>query len=129
MKLNCIKISINANEFCSEVTFSEKEDLGAESENMSVDEIIESIGRYLLLQRSYAEDDFDNDYIYYETQDENFAGKLTDYEMALSKNSFELKLKNGEIEIQIKPSVKEYLQLKEILPILTNNSKNLIINN
>lgn len=128
MKLNCIEIRINDNEFGCQVTFSEKKDLGAESERMSVDEIIETIGRYLLLQRSYSEDDFDNDYIYYETQDENFAGKLTDYEMVLSKNRFEIKLKNGEIEILINPTEKEYSKLKKMLPILTNNSEKLIIN-
>lgn len=127
MKLNCIEISINDEEFGCQVTFSEKKDLGAESENMSVNEIMESIGRYLLLQRSYSEDDFDNDYIYYETQNENFSGKLTDYEMVLSKKCFELKLRHGELEVLINPTEKEYSKLKEILPILTNNSEKLII--
>ncbi len=128
MKLNCIEIRINDEEFGCQVTFSEKKDLGAESENMSVNEIIESIGRYLLLQRSYSEDDFDNDYIYYETQDENFAGKLTDYEMVLSKKCFELKFKHGKIEVLINPTEKEYSKLKEMLPILINNNEKLIIN-
>ena len=55
MKLNCIEISINDDDLGCQVTFSEKKDLGEESANMSVQEIIDSIGKYLLIQRSYPE--------------------------------------------------------------------------
>ena len=128
MKLNCIEISINDEELGCQVTFSENKDLGEETANMSVKKIIELIGRYLLLQRSYPEDDFESDYIYFETHDENYAGELVDYEMVLSKSCFELKLQNEKIEVLINPTEKEYSKLKEILPILTNNSGKLIIN-
>ena len=53
MKINCIEISISDEELGCQVTFSEKKDLGEESANMTVQEIIDSIGRYLLIQRSY----------------------------------------------------------------------------
>jgi hypothetical protein len=128
MKLNCIEISINDEELGCQVTFSEKKDLGEETANMSVKEIIESIGRYLLLQRSYPEDEFESDYIYFETHDENYAGELVDYEMVLSKKYFELKIPNEKIEVLINPTEKEYSQLKKILPVLTNNSGKLIVN-
>ncbi|WP_040506475.1 hypothetical protein [Gillisia limnaea] len=79
------------------------------------------------MQRSYPENNFENDYIYYETHDENFAGELIDYEMVLSKSYFELNLQNEKIEVIINPTEEEYSKLKEILPILTNNSGKLII--
>jgi hypothetical protein len=128
MKINCIEISINDEELGCQVTFSEKKDLGEDTENMTVQEIIDSIGRYLLIQRSYPEDEFESDYIYFETHDENFAGELIDYEIVLSKERFALNLLNEKIEVLIKPTKKEYSELKKILPILTNNSGKLIVN-
>ena len=128
MKINCIEISINDEELGCQVTFSEKKDLGEESVNMSVQEIIDSIGRYLLIQRSYPEFESESDYIYFETHNEEYAGELVDYEMLLSKERFELNLLNEKIEVLINPSDKEYSELKKILLILTNRSGKLIIN-
>lgn len=128
MKINCIEISISDEELGCQVTFSEKKDLGEESANMTVQEIIDSIGRYLLIQRSYPEFEDESDYIYFETHDEEFSGELSDYEMVLSREQFELKLIDGKIEVLINPSDKEYSELKKILPILTNKTGKLIIN-
>ena len=52
---------------------------------------------------------------------------ICDYEMVLSKERFELKLLNGEIEVLINPTDKEYSELKKILPILTNKTGKLIV--
>jgi len=128
MKINCIEISINDEELGCQVTFSEKKDLGEETANMSIQEIIESIGKYLLLQRSYPEDDFASGNYYFETHDENLCGDLVDYEMMLSKTRFELKILNETIEVAINPTEKEYTQLKKILPILTDKEGELTIN-
>jgi len=128
MKINCIEISINDEELGCQVTFSEKKDLGEETANMSIQEIIESIGKYLLLQRLYPEDDFASGNYYFETHDENLCGDLVDYEMMLSKTRFELKILNETIEVAINPTEKEYTQLKKILPILTDKEGELTIN-
>jgi hypothetical protein len=128
MEINCIEISISDEELGCQVTFSEKKDLGEETANMTVQEIIDSIGRYLLIQRSYPEFEDESDYIYFETHDEEFAGELSDYEMVLSREQFELKLIDGKIEVLINPTDKEYIELKKILPILTNETGKLIIN-
>lgn len=128
MKINCIEISISDEELGCQVTFSEKKDLGEESANMTVQEIIDSIGKYLLIQRSYPEFEDESDYIYFETHDEEFSGELSDYEMVLSREQFELKLIDGKIEVLINPTDKEYSELKKILPILTNRTGKLIIN-
>ncbi|ALO14068.1 hypothetical protein L21SP5_00389 [Salinivirga cyanobacteriivorans] len=128
MKIKCIEISINDEDLGCQVTFSEKKDLGEETANMTVQEIIDSIGRYLLIQRSYPEFEDESDYIYFETHDEEFAGELSDYEMVLSRELFELKLFDGKIEVLINPTDKEYSELKKILPILTNKTGKLTIN-
>jgi len=78
MKINCIEISISDEELGCQVTFSEKKDLGEEATNMTVQEIIDSIGRYLLIQRSYPEFEVESDYIYFETHNEEYAGELKD---------------------------------------------------
>jgi hypothetical protein len=129
MQINCIEISISDEGLGCQVTFSEKKDLGEDSANMSLQEIIDSIGKYLLIQKSYSEFEDESDYIYFETHDEEYAGELIDYEMVLSKERFELKLKNGKIEVLTNPTEKEYSELKKILPILTNKTGKLTINN
>ncbi len=128
MKLNCIEIAINDEELGCQVIFSNKKSLGEEVAHMTVQEIIDSTGEYLLIQRSYPEFEDESDYIYFETQNEEYAGELSDYEMVLTKERFELKLLNGEIEVLINPTDKEYSKLKKILPILTNKTGKLIVN-
>ncbi len=128
MNLNCIEISISDEELGCQINFSENRDLGAKTENMSYQEIIDSIGCYLLLQRTYPEDDFETDNYYFETHDENLCGDLIDYEMTLSRNRFKLKILNETIEISINPTEKEFNQLKKVLPILTDKKGKLIIN-
>lgn len=127
MKLECKEISIIDGELGCEVTFSENEDLGSKTENMSLKEIIDSIGRYLLLQRTYPEDDFESDYYYFETHDENLGGELEDFEIVLSRHCFELIFDSEIIEISINPSDKEFADLMHILPILINEQGNLKI--
>lgn len=128
MNFNCIEISISDDDLGCQVIFSEKKDLGEETEKMSMQEIIDSIGSFLLLQRSYPEDEFESGNYYFETNDENLCGDLVDYEILLSKTRFKLKILNETIEVAIKPTEKEFTQLKKILPILTNKKGNLIIN-
>jgi hypothetical protein len=128
MKLDCREISISDEELGCQVNFSENEDLGSKTENMSFKEIIESIGRYLLLQRSYPEDDLERDYYYFVTHDENLCGVLENFEIVLSRKSFELKFDSEIIEISINPTNKEYTELKRVLPIIINKRGRLIIN-
>lgn len=128
MKLNCIEIAISDEELGCQVTFSNKKSLGEEVAHMTVQEIIDSTGEYLLIQRSYRDFEDESDYIYFETHNEEYAGELSDYEMVLTKERFKLKLPNGEIEVLINPTNNEYSKLKKILPILTNNTGKLIVN-
>jgi len=113
MKINCIEISINDEELGCQVTFSENKSLGEEVAHMSVKEIIDSTGEYLLIQRSYPDYEDESDYIYFETRNEEYVGELKDYEMVLTKERFELKLRNEKIEVLINPTDKEYSELKK----------------
>ena len=127
MKLNCIEISINDEDLGCQVTFSENKSLGQESENMTTSEIIESIGRYLLLQRSYPEYELDNNNYYFETHNEEMCGDLIDYQMKLSRTFFELEIQNKKIEVSINPTEKEFEELKKVLSLLTNKNGKLIV--
>jgi len=120
MKLDCIEISINDDDLGCQVTFSENKSLGEELSNMSVSEIIESIGRYLLIQRSYPEDEFDSNNYYFETHNENLCGDLINYQMKLSRIIFELEIQSEKIEVSINPTEKEFKELKKVLSLLTN---------
>lgn len=128
MKINCIEISISDEELGCQVTFSENKSLGEKAAEMSVQEIIDSTGEYLLIQRSYPDYEDESDYIYFETHNEEYAGELKDYEMVLTKERFELRLRNGKIQVLINPTDKDYSELKKILPILTNKTGKLIVN-
>jgi len=128
MKLNCIEIAINDEDLGCQVTFSENKSLGEESANMTTSEIIKSIGRYLLIQRSYPEDEFDSNNYYFETHNENLCGDFTNYQMKLSRTHFELEIKNEKIEVSINPTEKEFNDLKKVLSLLTNKNGKLIVN-
>ncbi len=128
MKFECNKISINDEALGCQVIFSEKADAGIYPENMSLQEMIESRDKYLLLQRFYPEDEYDRDTCYMETHDQGVCGHLKKYEMVLSKNKFELILQKGHIEISISPKEKEFEDLKKILLILAIAEGKLIIN-
>ncbi len=127
MKLNCSEISINDDDLGCQITFSEDRDLGKETENMSVKEILDSTGRYLLLQRSYPENKYGSNY-YFETHNESLCGALINYEMTLSRTYFEFKIQNEKIAISINPTEKEFGELKKILQRLTNKKGKLTIN-
>lgn len=128
MQIKCIEISISDEELGCQVIFSQRKSLGEELSDMTVQEIIDSTGEYLLIQRSYPEFKSDSNYIYFETHDEEYVGELVDYKMILSKERFELNQQNKKIEVLINPTDKEYSELKKILLILTNKTGKLIIN-
>lgn len=81
-----------------------------------------------MIQKSYPDFEDESDYIYFETHNEEYAGELSDYEMVLTKEQLKLKLLNGEIEVLMNPTDKEYSELKKILPILTNKTGKLVVN-
>ena len=128
MKFDCKKISISDEAFGCTLTLSEKKDNAAEQMKMSIDQIMNSSGQYLLLQRTYPEDDFENDYYYFETNDFDKSGELKSFIIELNKNRFLMKKENDLFEITIKPNDEEYNNLKKILAKLTKDKGQLLIN-
>src|SRR6266487_6167807 len=126
MKFNCKEISISDEEFGCTLTLSEKEDNGASEIGMTIDEIIASNGQYLLLQRTYPEDEFESDYYYIETSDPDKSGELKDFSIHLYRTQFLMSYDNETFEITINANNQEFESLKKILGKLTNNKGQLI---
>lgn len=132
MKFNCKEISINDEDLGCQILFTENADIDFKSENMSVKETMEATGKYLLIQRFYLEDDFEDNYesgnSYYETHDKNLCGDFKDFELELSRQFLVLKFLTGNIEISIQPTEMKFTELKTLLPVLTNKKGKILIN-
>src|SRR4051812_37527307 len=107
MKFDCKHISINDEEFGCTVSLSERADDSELSKpeitfKMSIDEVLASIGQYILLQRTYPEDEFEEDYYYIETSNQDISGNLKDYKINLYRTKFLMDFDNELFEINIK---------------------------
>jgi hypothetical protein len=127
MKFNCKEISISYEEFGCTLTLSEKEDEGIAQMNMTIEELMNSSGQYLLLQRTYPEDEFESDYYYIETSKSDKSGELKDFSIDLYRTQFLMTYDNELFEISINPHNHEFENLKKILEKLTNNKGQFII--
>ena len=126
MKFDCKEISISDEEIGCTLVLSEKEEEGNYSEGMTIDQIMSSIGPYLLLQRTYPEEEFEKDYYYIETSDLGNTGELKDFIIDLYRTKFQMIHEDEIHEIGINVNDKEYENLKAILLKLTNNIGELI---
>ena len=120
MKFNCKEISISDEEFGCTLTLSENKDDGISELEMTTEEIFNSIGRYVMLQRTYPEGRFEEDYYYFESSDFDKSGELIDFEINLSRKVFQMTLENEIIEIQIDVDDRVYENLKQIIKKISN---------
>jgi hypothetical protein len=120
MKFNCKEISISDEEFGCTLTLSENKDDGISELEMTTEEVFNSIGRYVMLQRTYPEDRFEEDYYYFESSDFDKSGELNDFEINLSRKVFQMTLGNEIIEIQIGVDDSVYENLKQIIKKISN---------
>jgi hypothetical protein len=127
MNFVCKEISISDEEFGCTVTFSEKEEANDFENQKTVDEIMDSIGQYVMLQRTYGEDEFEKDYYYFETSDFEKSGELDDFEIILTENKFVLTTETGKYEIQINPDRQIFDDLKNVLSKITESKGKLNI--
>jgi hypothetical protein len=95
MKFVCNDISISDSELGCQILFSDKVDDGYQSKSENND----SSENYILLQRTYPEDDFDKDYSYIEFNDFDKSGELKNTKMDLYKNRLVIYYKKENIEI------------------------------
>lgn len=127
MNFVCKEISICDEELGCTVTLSENEEDNIIENQKSVEYLMDSIGQYLMLQRSYGEDEFEEDYYYFETSDFDKSGDLDDFEIILTENQFVLSTESKKYEIQIHPDREMFDELKNILLKITQYKGKLII--
>ena len=118
MDFVCNEISINDEEFGCTVTLSEKEDSGFDYEE-TVEEIMNATDQYLMLQKTYGEDEFEEDYFYIESRDFEKSGELEDFEIFLTETEFIITFENEKYVIQISPNRKVFDELKKVLSEFT----------
>ena len=127
MNFVCKEISISDEEFGCTVTFSEKEEDNDFEIQKTIDEIMDSIGQYVMLQRTYGEDEFEEDYYYFETKDFEKSGELIDFEIILTETKFVLTTETEKYEIQIHPDRQIFDDLKSVLSKITESKGRLNI--
>lgn len=132
MKFDCQDISISDEEFGCSITLSENSDEYNEENadklrKMSPSEVAESFGQYILIQRSYPEDEFEKDYSYFETSDDTKSGELENFKIELYPTRFLMQRDNDVYDINLKPTKKEFANLKRVLKQIVNDRGELII--
>ena len=126
MNFVCKEISINDEEFGCTVTLSEKECSGFDYED-TVADIMNATDQYLLLQKTYGEDEFEEDYYYIESRDGKNTGELEDFEIFLTETEFIMTCDNKKYVIQINPNRKIFEELKTVLLKITEHKGKLKI--
>ena len=127
MKLECKDLSVSDEELGYTITFSqEKEETKWES-NMSIEELTRSLKSYILLQRSYAEDEFEDDYYYFETLDFDKSGELKDFTIEVYRKQVLINYNNEIFEITINVNNKKFENLKTALKKIANKEGQLKI--
>ena len=80
-----------------------------------------------MLQRTYPEDEIENDYYYIETSSPDKSGELKDFNIDLYRTKFLMTYENELFEIIINPNDDEFENLKKALVKIINNKGQLII--
>lgn len=126
MKFECKKISIDDSPFgCTVGFYDRKPDYEAQI-NMTIQEIIDSKGQYVMLQRTYPEDEFESDYYHFETSLPNIGGELKGYKIILSRTKFSLYIGEQIIELTMNPIDKKFAALRIALENIANKKGVLI---
>ena len=126
MNFVCKEISINDEEFGCTVTLSEKEDNGFDYEE-TVEEIMNATYQYLMLQKTYGEDEFEEDYYYIESRDGKNTRELQDFDIFLTETEFIITLEDEKYVIKINPNRKIFEELKKVLLKITEHKGKLKI--
>ncbi len=126
-KFDCKELSISDIEFGCTITFSEKTETYDPTKDLTVDEIITSSGQYIMLQRTYGEDEFEDDYYYFESSDFDKSCELEDFKIELSRAQFVITIDKEMFETQINVEEIEFENLKLVLTKIINGKGILII--
>ncbi len=125
MKFDCKKISISDEGFGCTLTLSDEED-NRDFENMTTEELMNSSEQYILLQRTYQENEFEKDNYYIETSVPNKIGRLEEFSIDLFRTQFVMTWDNEIFKIDINVDDKIFENLKRILIKITNKKGQVI---
>jgi len=126
MNFKCKELTISDEYLGCTITFSDSIEQEF-YETHDYDEINEN-EKYLMLQRTYPEDEFENDYYTIELSDFEKSGELKEFKIKLDRNIFKIEWDTKKAEIELDIDNKEYDRLVKALKIVTNNRGQLIIN-
>jgi hypothetical protein len=127
MNFECKEISINDEEFGCTVSLSDTREENNYDREQTVDEIMDSLGQYIMLQRTYAEDEFEENYYYFETNVFGKSRELDDFEITLTETEFTLTIDNDIFKIKISLNEQKWDELKEALKKITEHIGRLTI--
>jgi hypothetical protein len=119
MKFISKHIEISDEEFGCTITFSESEN---DIDSMDTE-------KYLLLQRTYPEDEYEEDYYYIESSDFDKSGELENFSIDLSASNFNLSTETDTYEINFELTTEKYELLKQTLTKLCNGNGQLNFKN
>lgn len=127
MKFICKEILISDEEFGCTITFTENVEKYDYEKEQTVEDIMNSLGQYIMLQRTYGDDEFEEDFYYFETSDFDKSGELNEFKITLIETEFILTFENEKYEIQINPDIQVYEELKKALIKVTKQKGKLFI--
>ena len=115
MKFSCKEVSIDDEDLGCTISFSENVDNDEFEKERTSDEIMDSIGQYITLQRTYSEDEFEKDCYSFESSDFDKSGELVDFKINLYRTQFVMTFEKELYEIQINVDDQKFENLKVVL--------------
>ena len=127
MKFDCNELSISDDQLGLTITLSEMKDDPVAEMSMTDKELMNLPGEYLLIQKTYAEDEFEKDFYSVETSDPEKSGELTSFTINLYRHQFLIAWDDELFEIKMNIDNREFEALKAALKKLTISSGHLVI--
>ena len=129
MKIECKRLSISEEDLGLQIVFysNEKEEDPESLDYSNITEVVNSIGPYLMIQRSYPEDEFEKDYYYIELTDFDESGDLKEFVFTLTGKKLKIKWEKNSVEIELNIDEKEIEDLIEALIFLPKLTESLIL--
>lgn len=130
MKTNfqCIELTIQDEEFGCTITFSDSR--SADDQFKSMEEIMNSDEKYLLIQRTHPEDDYDADYYYIESSESDEIFKPNEkINIVLNQNLIKVNTAGEQLSIGLNLDNRKLKDLERILRTRFKEIVTLIENN
>ncbi len=114
MKFDCNTIKFNEDNLACEIIFCDYKNKQLECLNSSGN-VFNYSSNYLILKRSYAETNLEEDYVYIETPEPENSGEFKNLQLNVYRNNLLLSYEKKLIDINLKISNKEFNKLEFIL--------------